>query len=346
MTASGFRVARVAPMLGRPLLAEDEHPGAPPVLVIAFDEWQRRFGGDPAIIGRTIRLDTHVHTVVGVMPEGFGFPVNQRYWIPLRLDPSAHVVGEGPEIMMFGRLADRVSRERAQAELSTLGQRMSSAYPETHEHLRPLILTYTHQLLDIDGPFMMRIVRTIQLGLSLLLVVVSVNVAILVYARTTARTGEIAVRTALGASRRRVLTQLFAEALLLSAAAAIIGLFIAVLGFGVFTELVTEGNADQLPFWVDLGLTPALIAYAATLAVLAGVIVGVVPGLKATGRGLLGNLKEPPAGWSVAMYLLNQRPEARVAAQRLEHGLDHEDRIRSQRRAHRCVHLPREAAAP
>ena len=96
MTASGFRVARVAPMLGRPLLAEDEHPGAPPVLVIAFDEWQRRFGGDPAIIGRTIRLDTHVHTVVGVMPEGFGFPVNQHYWIPLRLDPSAHVVGEGP----------------------------------------------------------------------------------------------------------------------------------------------------------------------------------------------------------------------------------------------------------
>lgn len=96
MTPSGFRVARVAPILGRPLLDDDERPGAPPVLVIAHEEWQHRFGGDPGIIGWPVRLDGETHTVVGVMPEGFRFPVNHHYWVPLRLDPSAHEIGGGP----------------------------------------------------------------------------------------------------------------------------------------------------------------------------------------------------------------------------------------------------------
>ena len=290
MTASGFRVARVAPILGRPLLDADERAGAPPVLVIAYEEWQSRFGGDPAIIGRTVRLDNTVHTVVGVMPEGFRFPVDHRYWVPLRLDPAAYELGGGPEIWMFGRLADGVSLEQAQAELTTIGQRMAAAHPETHERLRPWIRPYTHAFVGVDSPARAWEYRAVQIGLSLLLIVVAVNVAALVYARTAARTGEIAVRTALGASRRRVVTQLFAEALVLSLAAAVIGLSIAEIGFEWIRVLATR-EVGELPFWMDLRLSPILIAYVLGLAVLAGVIVGVVPALQATGRSVQGSLQ-------------------------------------------------------
>ncbi|HEX7091880.1 MAG TPA: ABC transporter permease [Longimicrobiales bacterium] len=290
MTASGFRVARVAPVLGRPLLDEDEREGAPPVIVIAYEEWQGRFGGDSAIIGRTVRLDDAVHTVVGVMPEGFRFPVDHRYWVPLRLDPAADEVGGGPEIWMFGRLADGVSLEQAQAELTTIGRRMATAHPATHERLRPWIRPYTHAFVGVDSPARAWEYRAVQIGLSLLLIVVAVNVAALVYARTAARTGEIAVRTALGASRRRVVTQLFTEALVLSLAAAVIGLAIAEVGFEWIRALATR-EVGELPFWIDLRLSPVLVAYVLGLAILAGVIVGVVPPLQATGRSVQGSLQ-------------------------------------------------------
>jgi len=290
MTASGFRVARVAPVLGRPLVDADEHEGAPPVLVIAYEEWQGRFGGDPAIIGRTVWLDDTVHTVVGVMPEGFRFPVDHRYWVPLRLDPAAYEVGDGPEIWMFGRLADGVSLEQAQAELTTIGRRMAADHPATHERLRPWIRPYTHAFVGVDSPARAWEYRAVQIGLSLLLIVVAVNVAALVYARTAARTGEIAVRAALGASRRRVVTQLFAEALVLSLAAAVIGLTIADVGFKWIRALATR-EVGELPFWLDLRLSPILVAYVLGLAILAGVIVGVVPALRATGRTVQGSLQ-------------------------------------------------------
>src|SRR5688572_3210889 len=88
ISASGFRLARVAPLMGRPLVDEDERPGAPAVVVIGYEEWEKRFERDPRILERTVRLDDTVHTIVGVMPEGFGFPVNHRYWVPLRLSPE------------------------------------------------------------------------------------------------------------------------------------------------------------------------------------------------------------------------------------------------------------------
>jgi predicted permease len=266
------------------------------VVVIAQEEWRRRFDGDPAILGRTVRLGSTEHTVVGVMPEGFRFPINDRYWTPLRLDPTAHDVGGGPAIMVFGRLTDDVELERAQAELTTIGLRRSAASPDTHEHLRPRVLPYTHAFVGIDGPARGWLVRTVQVVLSLLLVVVAVNVAVLVYARTAARMGEIAVRSALGASRRRVVTQLFAEALVLSLVAALIGLTLVRIGFDRFLGLIGQENVLGLPFWVDFGFSPAVVAYVAGLVVLAGVIVGVIPALKATGSAINSGLQQLRGG--------------------------------------------------
>jgi predicted permease len=303
MSAAGFRVTRVPPLLGRPLLEDDERAGAPPVLVIGHDEWQRRFDADPDIIGRTVRLGEAVHTVVGVMPDGFRFPENQGFWVPLRLDVTKYALGDGPSLEVFGRVADGVTLGQARAQLAAIGRRMAAAYPDTHEHLRPTIFPYAYTGFDVDSPGTAWLLYAVQLGTSLLLVLVAANVAVLVYARTATRTGEIAIRTALGASRGRVTAQLFVEALVLSAAAAAFGLAIAAVALGWIERLmvvVDSGNFDfgaaasipVVPFWFDLGVSGELIAYVAGLAILGGMIVGVLPALKATGRNAYGGLQQ------------------------------------------------------
>jgi putative ABC transport system permease protein len=295
MSAAGFRVARIPPLLGRPLQDEDEHAGAPPVLVIGHREWQRRFDADPDIIGRTVRLGETVHTVVGVMPEGFRFPVNHGFWVPLRLDATRYEFGGGSSINVFGRLADGVPLDQARAQVAVIGRRMATAYPDTHQHLRPAIVPYAYAVLpqydlDVDDPGDALFLYAIQLGISLLLVLVAANVAVLVYARTATRAGEIAVRTALGASRARVVAQLFVEALVLSLAAAALGLTVAVVALGWMERRMVL--VYSLPFWFDLGVSGGLIAYVAGLAILGGTIVGVLPALKVTGRNAYGGLQQ------------------------------------------------------
>lgn len=292
MSASGFRVGRVPPLLGRPLVDDDERAGGPPVLVVGEREWRRYFGGDPNIIGRAVRLGETVHTVVGVMPEDFRFPVNHGFWVPLRLDASQYDVGGGPPIQLFGRLADGVTLEQARAQVAAIGHRLAAEYPGTHEHRRPTVVPFARTAEPTaSGPEMQWTLYIFQLGACLLLVVIAANVAALVYARTAARTAEIAVRTALGASRARVITQLLVEALVLSAAAAAVGLSIAAFALGWMQRLLAQ-MGQGLPFWFDLGLSPGMIAYVAGLALLGGTVVGVVPALKATGRRAYGNLQQ------------------------------------------------------
>jgi len=292
ITASGFRVAGVPPVLGRPLLDEDERPGAPPVVVIAAEEWKRRSDADPGIIGRQVRLGSTVHTVVGVMPEGFRFPVNHRYWVPLQLDPDDYEPGGGPALFVFGRLADGVTLDEAQSELTTIERRIASAYPESHEGLRTRVMPYPYQFIGIDRASRAWAFRGLQVGMSLLLVVIAVNVAILVYARTAARAGEIAVRTALGASRARVVAQLFVEALVLSGTASVIGLTIAGTALGMIQRFQDREWGGDLPFWLRLHVSTGTVLYVVGLAVLAAAIVGILPGLKATGRRVQAGLQQ------------------------------------------------------
>ena len=292
MSASGFRVARVAPLMGRALHDDDERPGAPPVVVIAFEEWQKRFEGDARILERTVRLDDTVHAIVGVMPEGFAFPVNHRYWVPLRV--SREIAND--QLRVFGRLADGVSLSEARAEAAALGARMAIDSPKTHGRRRPAVLPYTHAFIGVQGPEMELLMRGVQYGVGVLLLIVAVNVAILVYARTATRTGEIAVRTALGASRARVVLQLFVEALVPSVLAAAVGLGIMQVALNMIREAVKyEEGAALLPFLVDFRLTPAVVLYATLLAVLAAVIAGVLPALKATGKRVQQGLQQVSA---------------------------------------------------
>ena len=296
MSPSGFRVARVPPLLGRTLLPSDAEAGAPPVVVIGHDFWRQHLAGDPGVVGSTLRLGRTTATIVGVMPEGFGFPVSHQLWMPLRLDPLAHGRGEGPRLQAFGRLADGTSLAEAQAELTALGRRTAVELPETHEHLRPRVLPYAKSILDLSGPESLAIGST-NLFLVMLLVLVCGNVALLMFARASARESEMVVRNALGASRRRIIGQLFAEALVLAGIAALIGLGGVSLGlrWGISVVEADLRNGAQLPFWFDDGLSPLTILYTAILTLLSALIAGVVPGLKVT-RGIGSRLRQAAPG--------------------------------------------------
>jgi predicted permease len=293
ITASAFSFNGAAPALGRTLIDEDERPDAPPVVVIAYDEWQREFGSDPRILERKVRLDETVHSIVGVMPKGFAFPVAHSYWVPLRFNSAELQPGNaGRPVYVFGRLADGFSMSDANAELATVGDQMAAAFPQTHKDIRPRAASYTLSFLGPETPQDQLFMRGLQLAVGLLLVIVAVNVAILVYARTATRAGEIAVRTALGASRKRVVGQLFIEALVLSLTSAAIGLAVDFFALRFMNDKMRHTAESTLPYWVDFSLSPTTILYVAALAVLAGLIVGVIPALKATGKHVQAGLQQ------------------------------------------------------
>jgi predicted permease len=292
ITADGFNITRVKPVIGRAIVAADESASASPIVVIGYDVWQSRFGGDASVLGRELRLGNVVHTIVGVMPEGYGFPVNHSYWTPLSTAAAAFGPREGPDIFIFGRLRDGATMKQAQAELSALGAQAASAFPLTHARLQPRVMPYAHPILDIQGDSAIRDFTALQSMVSMLALIVAVNVGVLVYARTATRQREIAVRTALGASRRRIVGQLFIEALVLSAAASAAGVGLARFGIAQgFAIYAAEGN-DALPYFLELDMPLAAYVYVAILTVLAAVVAGVLPALHATGRRAQDTLKQ------------------------------------------------------
>ncbi|MEX2281930.1 MAG: ABC transporter permease [Gemmatimonadota bacterium] len=290
MTASAFRLARVAPALGRYLAEADEREGAADVLVIGYEAWRDRFEQDRNVVGSVVRLGRQVYTIVGVMPEGYGFPVNHQYWVPFRLDPLKVPRGEGPRLFVFGRLAPGASEPGAQAELKIIGERMAAQFPLTNEKLRPMVWPFTAPLIDIQGAGPLVLVQT-GLMSGLVLFVVAMNIAILVYARTAMRRGEIAIRTALGASRTRIVVQLFLEALVLALVPALLGIPLTQYGLRVGDSIMSLEYGGQ-PFWTDLSLQPVTVFYTLFLVVIAAAVIGVLPALRATGRHVQADIRQ------------------------------------------------------
>jgi putative ABC transport system permease protein len=264
------------------------------VLVLGERLWRTHFAANPDVIGRTVGLGAGRSTIVGVLPASFAFPTHHRAWAPLRLDALPTGPREGSPIGVFGRLAPGVSLAGAQAELSALGGRTAAANPATHEHIRPEVVPYARAVLPVSWSTVLGVASGVQLAMLLFLVMLCVNVATLVFARTSARENEIVVRSALGASRARIVTQVFAETLVLGAIAAIVGVAAA----GVCARLALtayEAFARPLPFWVRAELSATTVLYAVFLTVLGSVIAGVVPALKVT-RGLAGGLRASAVG--------------------------------------------------
>jgi predicted permease len=280
ITANAFSLMGTPPLLGRVLTSRDENPAEPPVVVISHALWKSRFASDPAVLGRTVKVGSAGATIVGVMPDGFGFPVNHRLWSPLRVDGSTLAPRTGPMLTVFGRLAPGASLDDARTEMGLIGARQAAASPDTHQHLRFMVTNYAK---PIDSGQML-LIRNILYGVNvvflLLLAIVCTNVATLVFARTATRGWEITVRSALGASRARIVAQLFIEALVLAGLAAIVGLIVARLGlrFGV-AQFAASG---ALPFWIDASLSWKTMLYTVLLTLIGAVIVGVLPALRVT----------------------------------------------------------------
>ncbi len=288
ITASAFPLTRVPPLHGRPLQPTDEMPAAEPVVVLGYDVWQRQFLNDPAIIGRVVTVGRTARTVVGVMPPRFGFPRNQQLWVPLPIQDAAP--REGPAVQVFGRLAPGANWPDAAAELEVVSARSAADQPATHAQLRTRVRAFAGRTPGDPLRFEDLVVHAIVL---LLLGAISANVATLIFARTAMREPEIVVRHALGASRARVVAQIVTEGLVLALAAAVLALVVAQTTVRYAWERATQIVGDDgLPFWVDLKLEPATVAYALLLALVAAALIGLLPALKATGaciqRGLQG----------------------------------------------------------
>lgn len=302
ISASAFKLTGVAPLLGRFLVDADEQIGAPAVIVIGHDEWQTRFRGDSAVIGRKVRLGSVPATIVGVMPKGFAFPFSHSAWTPLRPIVASQARNAGPTVDVFGRLAPGVTLEQARAELSAAGRRAAADFPATHQHLRPHVGRYaeSNSGISCSGMSWTRCLSLVRASLyssnlifAVLVALVCANVALLMFARAAARESEIIVRSALGASRGRIITQLVAEALVLGGFAAIVGIAVAGLALKVALRLIDyEG---QIPFWWHASLSLPSVLYAVVLTVLGATIAGVLPALKVT-RGLGARLRHVAAG--------------------------------------------------
>lgn len=294
VTASTFRMASVAPIAGRPLLETDADPSAPPVMVIGEHLWRARFGGDPAILQRSITLAGTPRAVVGIMPDGFRFPSVHEVWVPLRLDAAA-APRTGTPLRVWARLKPGVSLRQAAAEFEAFRAAAAADWPSTHGRLRAEIKPFAGSTVTIE-PQMQVLLGSINLGIGVLIFLISGNVALLMFARAATRESELLVRTALGASRGRLIWQFFAEAIVLSAPAAIAGLMLARSGlaWGIQAYALTF-DGRPLPFWFTPRLPPLSIGYGCGLALFAAVVTGVLPALKVT-RGLASRLREAGAG--------------------------------------------------
>lgn len=293
MTSAGFRLAPERPLLGRTIGEADERSGAPPVIVIGYETWRTRFASDSNVIGRSVQVGDAFATVIGVMRKGYGFPRSHDAWVPLQLDGLDRTPRTGPALSMFGRLAPGVTLEQAQSELATLGRRAAQEFPNTHQNIRPDIERYAKPFDMPQGNLIMNL--AIPGFAVMLLVLVCSNVALLLFARAATREGELIVRSALGATRGRIIAQLFAEALVLGALAAALGLVVADFILRQWGRPFLEENLGRLPFWYDPHVSVGTVLYAVALTLLAAVIAGALPALKVT-NGMGARLRQAAAG--------------------------------------------------
>src|SRR5262245_33805437 len=255
ITANAFPLLRVRAYRGRLFREGEDAPGAEGVVLISYDVWQTRFNADPAIVGRTIRANGQPMTIVGVMPEKFRFPFQQQIWLPLRLDPLKIKRGQGTTLEVFGRLRPGVSLTQARTELNSIAARLEQAYPESNKDIRAVLKPFTTEYVGDEASTLL---WTMMGAVFFVLLIACTNVANLLLGRAILRTKEVGIRTALGASRWRVVTQFLTEALVLSTAGAALGVVIAFVGIRLFNNAIASA---QPPFWIDIRLDTIALGF-------------------------------------------------------------------------------------
>jgi len=294
VTADYFQVFKVNPILGRVFTRDEDKPGGPSVIVISYSLWQRRYGGDRNIIGREVNLGGKT-TVIGVLPAGFEFPISdekQDYWEPMMsaafLTQQTRETRDDRFLGVVGRMKSGVTIEQAKAELDVLSKQIEQQYPKTNTNI---VFTVGSMHEDITRDY--RPALLVMFGaVGLVLLIACANVANLLLARVAARQKEVAIRTALGASRGRIVMQFLIESLLLSLAGGAVGLLLASWGVSM---LVAYGPSD-VPRLQEVGLDRYVLGFTFGATVLTGLLFGLAPALQAAKPNPNNTLKESGRG--------------------------------------------------
>jgi putative ABC transport system permease protein len=284
-----FPILGVQPLLGRHFRADDDRPGAEPVVMLSYEIWQRRYQGDPNIIDRSVTVNGRPHTVAGVMPIGFNFPENQKVWIPL--GPTAATEPRTSRYLFtFARLKDGVDIAQARAELQSISSALAVAYPTTNDGWNTTATTLSDEFIPDD----VRLVLFTMMGaVTLVLLIACANVANLMLARSSGRQREFCVRAALGAGRVQLIKQLMVECVLLGLAAAPLGLAIAYYGVYLLDHAIPP---DDVPYYIHWEVSPRVIAYTIALSAATGLVFGLAPALQAGRLNLQEALRDGARG--------------------------------------------------
>ncbi|MCY4507359.1 MAG: ABC transporter permease [Acidobacteria bacterium] len=281
-----LRLLRTPPLLRRDFLPEDDVDGAPGTAILSHGLWMSRYGGDPDVIGGTIRVNDRPSVLIGVMPEGFAFPVATAVWAPIGPTFGGSERGRDARThRAFGRLADGVSLQRAQADLDVVAARLAERYPETNAGIRPTAVPFTEQLLP-DGE--KRLLLALLGGVVLVLLIACANVANLLLSRSARRAREMSLRVSLGATRWRLVRQLLMETVLLAGTAGLAGVALT----GLAVRLVTTQLGGAPPYWVEYTMDGRVLALVAATCLTSGLACGVAPALHVSKTHVNDRLKD------------------------------------------------------
>lgn len=283
VTTDFFPLFGAAALVGRTLQADDSQKGRDQVVVLSYGLWQRRFGGNPNVIGTTVTISGESSTIVGVMPAGFDYPEQSELWVPYPIDAAAQR-RDNRFFLVVARLKPGVPIAQAQASLDTINQRLAQNYVDTNSGWSARVINLQERMVGS-----MRKSLLILLGaVAFVLLIACANVANLMLARATGRQKEIAVRAALGASRWRVIRQLLTESVLLSVIGGAIGLLLSVW----LTKLLVSISPANTPRFDEIKPDFRVFALTLGLTVITGILCGLAPALQASRIDLNGGLKE------------------------------------------------------
>ena len=272
---NGFSLIGTQPVIGRGFSAEDDRPGSPPVMLLSHAVWQSRYGGDRAIVGRTIRANSEPATIVGVMPPGMEFPFNSDVWLPLAQRPTAQTRAgrAGRLLMAYGRLADGMTIEQARTELTGITGQLAIQFPDTNKGVTAVVSPFSEQVIGTQ----IRVLFWSLMGaVAFVLLIACANVANLLLARAADRSREMAVRISIGATRWRIVRQLLVESVLLAFVAGVAGLGLAYAGVRWF-----DANTADIgkPYWMVFSMDGTVVAFFAAVCLVTGIVFGLAPAL-------------------------------------------------------------------
>jgi putative ABC transport system permease protein len=289
-SANLFQLIGQRPQLGRDFSATDDAPGADPVVILSDSVWKSRYAADRTVLGRAIKINDRVSTVIGVMPPEMKFPFNNDMWLPFALLPPPFQQAKRGvrNLQVIGRLTRGVTLAQARSEIETIVAGLARDHPDTNKDFRASVVSYNDR---VAGPQIKLVVYALLGAVGFVLLIACANVANLLLARSAHRTREIAVRVSLGASRWRIVRQLLVESLVLSIGSGVIGFALGVAGIRTLDAILGDPTLGK-PYWMKFTIDPVVIGFFVAICIATGVLFGLAPALHVSNTDVNEVMKE------------------------------------------------------